>query len=64
MAAESGHLKVLVWARENGCPWVEDIDDPEMDCCALAARGGHLEVLKWLREHDCPWNEVTLRIRS
>ena len=22
-AAEEGHLEVLQWARENGCPWDE-----------------------------------------
>ena len=22
-AAENGHLEVLKWARENGCPWNE-----------------------------------------
>ena len=22
-AAEGGHLEVLKWARENGCPWDE-----------------------------------------
>jgi len=56
-------LEVLIWAREQGCPWDEDDNpdenmDPESDCCALAAGGGHLEVLKWLREHDCPWEGV------
>jgi hypothetical protein len=23
VAAENGHLEVLKWARENGCPWDE-----------------------------------------
>ena len=23
-AAEGGHLEVLKWARENGCPWDEE----------------------------------------
>ena len=30
-------LNVLVWAREHGCPWSEDLEDVEFDCCALAA---------------------------
>jgi len=48
--AQSGHLEVLRWAREHGCPF-------DWRTCASAASGGHLEVLRWLREHDCPWNE-------
>jgi len=49
-AAEGGHLEVLKWARENGCPW-------DKQTCAYAAKGGHLEVLKWARENGCPWDE-------
>lgn len=41
-AAEGGHLHVLQWLRENGCPWSEWT-------CAYAAYGGHLHVLRWLR---------------
>ena len=51
-AAKGGHLEVLKWARENGCPW-------DVGTCACAAEGGHLEVLKWARENGCPWNEGT-----
>jgi hypothetical protein len=46
------HLSVLQWARENGCPWDEDI-------CSAAAKGGHLSVLQWARENGCKWNEWT-----
>ena len=49
-AAHGGHLEVLKWARENGCPWDEIT-------CTWAAEGGHLDVLKWARENDCPWDE-------
>jgi len=55
-AAEGGHLEVLKWARENGCPWDERT-------CANAAEGGHLEVLKWARENGCPWDEGRARTR-
>ena len=48
-AAKYGHLEVLKWARENGCPWDEVT-------CAYAAKGGHLDVLKWARENGCPWD--------
>jgi hypothetical protein len=34
---EGGHLEVLKWARENGCPW----DD---DTRALAANLGYVEA--------------------
>jgi hypothetical protein len=48
---EGGHLEVLKWARENGCPWDEQT-------CSSAATGGHLEVLKWARANGCPWERV------
>ena len=51
-AARGGHLEVLRWAREKGCPW-------NSLTCSRAARGGHLEVLKWARENGCSWNEET-----
>jgi len=56
-AAKGGHLEVLKWARENGCPWDEWT-------CAYAAEGGHLEVLKWARENGCPWDEDDVRVRG
>ena len=49
LAAEGGHLEVLLWARQQGFPWRDDAydDDDECepehhDCCALAAA-----VLQW-----------------
>jgi hypothetical protein len=50
IAAAGGHLEVLRWAREKGCPW-------NKWTCAAAARGGHLDVLKWARERGCPWDK-------
>ena len=41
-AAEGGHLEVLQWARQNGCPW-------DSDTCAGAAQFGHLGHGLWLR---------------
>ena len=51
-AAKGGHLEVLQWARQNGCPW-------DSDTCAgdAAAKRGDLEVLQWLRQNGCPWNQ-------
>jgi len=48
--ASVGALKLLQWARANGCPWDEMT-------CANAARGGHLTVLH--RANGCPWDEMT-----
>jgi hypothetical protein len=45
-AAVCGHLEVLQWAREHGCPWHADLENKDVDCCTLAAQDGHLEVLK------------------
>ncbi len=52
MLAKEGHLKVLQWARSQGCPWNKQI-------CSKAARGGHLEVLQWARSQGCPWDGWT-----
>ncbi|CAB9528076.1 ankyrin repeat protein [Seminavis robusta] len=51
-AASAGHLEILKWARENGCPW-------DWRTCRRAAGYGHLEVLKWARENGCPWDDYT-----
>ena len=50
LAALGGHLHVLQFLRESGCPW-------DSRTCAT---GGHLEVLKWAREKQCPWHDMTL----
>ena len=60
VAAFCGHLEVLKWAREHGCPWEDKIvDNAGADCCALTAWDGHLELSKWLRKQACPWDERT-----
>jgi len=43
-------LKVLKWARENGCDW-------DANTCLYAAQNGHLEVLKWARENRYEWDK-------
>mmetsp|Transcript_2875 Transcript_2875/g.9755 ORF Transcript_2875/g.9755 Transcript_2875/m.9755 type:complete len:296 (-) Transcript_2875:235-1122(-) len=57
LAARSGKLEVLQWARENGCPW-------DADTCAEAALGGHLELLKWARKNGCSWSESTCALAA
>lgn len=52
VAAGSGHLHVLKWGREIGCPW-------DAWTCAAAAWGGHLEMLRFLRANGCPWDART-----
>jgi hypothetical protein len=52
LAARAGHLEVLLWASDNGCPFSKEI-------CWESAGGGHLEVLQWAREHGCDWDEGT-----
>ncbi|KAJ8610919.1 hypothetical protein CTAYLR_010539, partial [Chrysophaeum taylorii] len=51
-AAGSGHLQVLMWAREAGCRW-------DGWTCSHAAGSGHLQVLMWARENGCPWDART-----
>lgn len=50
-AAEGGHLSILMWLREMGCPWSKST-------CAMAAAGGHLVTLQWLRTNGCPWDRL------
>ena len=54
VAAGSGRLDILKYAKENGIPLCND--DSREDPCASAAYGGQLEVLQWLRENGCPWD--------
>jgi hypothetical protein len=51
-AAEAGHLEVLKWLFEDGCPLKKKI-------CETAAIRGHLDILKWARENGCHWDEET-----
>jgi len=37
IAAEGGHLEVLRWAREYGCPW-------DTRTCAAAEESGHVAL--------------------
>ena len=55
-AAKGGHLEVVQWLRQNGCPW-------DSRTCFCAAAGGHLEILKWARSQDppCPWSRRDCR---
>ena len=49
-AAKKGHLHILKYVREHGCPWNEDtIND--------AASGNSLECLKYAHENGCPWDD-------
>eukprot|EP00611_Tribonema_gayanum_P006519 TRINITY_DN1578_c2_g1_i4.p1 TRINITY_DN1578_c2_g1~~TRINITY_DN1578_c2_g1_i4.p1 ORF type:complete len:319 (-),score=42.39 TRINITY_DN1578_c2_g1_i4:14-889(-) len=51
-AARRGHLRLLQWLRQKGCPWGDDT-------CSSAAEGGHLELLQWTRANGCPWTAWT-----
>ena len=51
-AAMGGHLDVLKWLREGGCPWDESTT-------YAASEGGHLGVLKYAHESGCPWDPLT-----
>jgi hypothetical protein len=53
-AAMGGHLEILKWARENGCPW-------DGQTCYFAAVFGRFELLRWARENGAPWDEITRR---
>ena len=56
-AASAGHLDIIKWARDRGCPWSES-------ACKLAAGYGQLDTLKWLHANGCPWDESTTKYAS
>lgn len=51
-AAKNGHLEVLKYLRENGCPWGDETS-------RWAAENGHLEVLKYAIQNGCPMDGWT-----
>ena len=42
-AADHGYLDILIWARENGCPWTEET-------YKRAHESGQIKVLEWLEK--------------
>jgi hypothetical protein len=42
-AARFGHLEVMKWAREQGCPW------DRRETCNDALEGGDEETFRWMR---------------
>ena len=51
-ASKNGHLKILKWARNNGCSW-------DKNTCSEAAKNGYLKILKWARNNGCYWDKHT-----
>jgi hypothetical protein len=45
-AAAGDHLSMLLWLRDNGCPW--DVDA----VCTAAVRGGSVEVSAYLQQQE------------
>ena len=52
-AAAGGHVHVLEWAHNHGCPKGE-----ATSCNSVwyAARWGQLEAVKWLVDHGYDWS--------
>ena len=49
MAATHGHLAVLTYLHDHGCPW-----GPSTMCGA--AQHGYLDIVKYLNVSGCPWD--------
>ena len=56
-AALNGHLKCLVFARTNGCPW-------DATTCHSAVFGGHLRCLQYALKNNCPYNNWKCELRN
>lgn len=50
-AAQTGNRDMLLWLRENGCPW-----DFHTYSEAIAG-GADFFTLEWLFHETCPWNK-------
>jgi hypothetical protein len=46
-AAARGHLEIVRFLHESGCPW--DVDT----ICVRAAESGHIELLQYLQQQGC-----------
>ena len=62
-AAEGGHLDVVKYLHENGCPWESDsdyesCDEGNFNVWAAAASTGHLDVLKYVIDAGLPFIET------
>ena len=56
-AASAGHLEVLQWLREEGCPW-------DKMTTAWAELNGHRAVAEWAVANGCDRSEeLLLRLR-
>jgi len=53
-AASGGHVQVLKWMKEVGCPV-----DPKI--CTEAMRNGHVEVVLWALQNGCKPDETTTK---
>ena len=54
-AAHNGHLSVLKYLHENGCPW-------DMGTCYYAAQNKHWDCLQYAVDNKCPeWEEYAER---
>jgi hypothetical protein len=47
-AAKNGHLNVVKYLHEHGCPW------NEFTCSCAVRNGDNLALLKYLHENGCP----------
>lgn len=45
-----GRLDMLIWLREQGCPW-------DSATCTASKNYGHFNVYLWARAHGCPDDE-------
>lgn len=56
-AAAGGHLHIVRWAREKGCPW-------SRSTVSTALANGHLDFAKWCLAHGCEAGDVRDAVRS
>jgi hypothetical protein len=54
-AAGGGHLEVVHFLHESGCPW--DVDT----ICVSAAHSGSVELLQYLKQQGCVLNAAVMR---
>lgn len=57
IAADRGHLHILVYLHEHGCPW-------RLWTSYCAARKGHLDVLRYALDHGCEYDVGVMSIAA
>jgi hypothetical protein len=52
-AARGGHLELIKWMKQEGCPW-------GTSTFREASGFGNIEMMEWIRDNGCPFDESSI----